>query len=125
MVEEIEELAAQFELQVFAIDVPILAKRQIVIYQPAVPQFRRVAYDVAPGSICRHCKRSDIEPLRRGPVSDLRTADLIRKLRLTSKDGADILVVARDIDGERQAAVDAQNVGELPTGDNAVNEAIG
>src|SRR5579863_3253950 len=64
MVEEVEEFATQFELVVFAIDVPHLAKREVVIDKAAGLQGRWVAQHVAPRSVSRNNECSRIEPLR-------------------------------------------------------------
>lgn len=124
MVEEIEEFAAQFELGVFAIEVPHLAERQIVIDQPAGFQRGRVAHYIAPRSIRRHYECGRIEPLGRGLVVDVRAGDLLRKLRLASINGADVFIVTRDVDGEGHAAVESKDVGEFPAGDNAVDQVV-
>src|SRR5690348_8316983 len=119
MVEQIEEFAAQLELSALVIDSPRLAKRHVVINQTAGLQCCRIAYHVTPRSIGRRYERRRIEPLRRGPVIDVGAANLVRKLRLASKDSADIFIVARNVGGEWHAAMKAEDVGELPAGNNA------
>src|SRR5215831_6359582 len=122
VIEDVEELAAQFDRAALE-ERPGFGEREIVIDE------RTRAQDISPGGADRverrHSEGRFVEPLRRAAVGDgVGIAYQIRVLNETSTDASDVLVIVAQVDGKREAAADAEHVGDGPAGNYRVEEAM-